>query len=356
MTVEQVCHILTGKLDPVELDQVEAVARAAIRQGVGSFVFQMTHLPALQVHALRQTAKYALQRRAAKDIQQALDNAQLPAIWLKGIALAETIYPFAQGREMLDLDLYVRREDIDKILQIVEQLGYTPYRSENKLFQENDLANIHHTTLVDDKHVMLEVHWRLLKLIGFIPNEHWFWQQTMSFEIDGILFKTFTPEAHLLYLCAHGLLHHTASELLIRHYLDVHYLASTSALNWTTIIEQAAILNWIHPVKHMLLKSQAYLETPIPASVFTQLQQYDSEDEAVHYPAAIKVEKLRAELKPRDWLRRLQIIWRIMFPPRAYMRKRYAPKYNQPLVSLYLSRLIAQMRTVLQAIVQRRRR
>lgn len=356
MTIEQVCHILTGQLDSDELDNTAAVVETAMRQGVGNLVFQITHMPALQTHAIRHTAKYALQRRAAKQLQQALDTAQLPAIWLKGIAVAETAYPIAQGREMLDLDLYVRREDLDRVLHIVEQSGYLQYRSDRKLFQEHELANIHHITLVDDKNVMLEVHWRLLKLAEFIPNEDWFWQQTMRFEVDGIHFKTFTPEAHLLYLCAHGMIHHTEAELLIRHYLDVHYLASIPALNWTTISQQAVALNWTYPVERMLLKTQSYFATAIPASVFAQLRQHRSEDEVIHSPAAMKVEKLGAELKPHHLLQRLQIIWRMMFPPRSYMRKRYAQKRNQPLVPLYLGRLIAQMRTLLQALNQRRRR
>ncbi|MER3458636.1 MAG: hypothetical protein C4309_08450, partial [Chloroflexota bacterium] len=56
----------------------------------------------------------------------ALEAASIPAIVLKGPALALTIYPDPALRVIGDLDLLVRREQVEQAMAALHSLGYGP--------------------------------------------------------------------------------------------------------------------------------------------------------------------------------------------------------------------------------------
>ena len=80
------------------------------------------------------------------------------------------------------------------------------------------------------------------------------------------------PEAHLLYLCAHDLLHHGEKFTNLRQYLDLHLLITKETLDWDVITEQAAVLRWTYAVERALTLTSELYNTPVPAPVIPHLR------------------------------------------------------------------------------------
>ena len=61
---------------------------------------------------------------AQAQVQTALAEANIPAMWIKGSALAHTIYPKPSLRPMCDLDVLVPYDRREAAFEEVTQLGY----------------------------------------------------------------------------------------------------------------------------------------------------------------------------------------------------------------------------------------
>ncbi len=77
---------------------------------------------ALSQRALASTLGYAIQAHSQQEISAALTTAGIPALWLKGAALALTIYPDPALRPMIDLDVLVPIDRCTEALAILQRL------------------------------------------------------------------------------------------------------------------------------------------------------------------------------------------------------------------------------------------
>jgi hypothetical protein len=81
---------------------------------------------ALERAYLAASARSLFIAEAQRRVLDALLADDIPALLLKGAALVETVYPDPAQREMLDLDILVPPEQIDRATQALTPLGYTP--------------------------------------------------------------------------------------------------------------------------------------------------------------------------------------------------------------------------------------
>ena len=68
--------------------------------------------------------RYIILNAAREQVSAALGDAQIPSLWLKGIALGHTVYPQPVLRPMGDLDVLVPYERRESALRVMEGLGY----------------------------------------------------------------------------------------------------------------------------------------------------------------------------------------------------------------------------------------
>jgi hypothetical protein len=278
--------LVSGQLDPrtVPIDQWEAIVPMALAHNLGSMlnyylrqagldtqeaVWSKLH-EAAQVGVLRWLVLLSTQ----KTVQNRLQSAGVPCVWLKGFALAHTVYPEPALRYMSDLDVLVLPENRDTALSILKQLGYTcPYP------EVYSVQLFHHTHMVSSgpRPVVVELHHHLL---GWVDNHlsvdglGWFWAHTGTFDHGGVTFTHFRPEAELVYLCAHALLQHGEAEISLRDYLDLHLLITRSnELAWPVVVDQAVSLGWTFAIELALSQTQTFFNTGIPPQVFTSLRQ-----------------------------------------------------------------------------------
>lgn len=373
--------LVSGKtlLDRVSLEAWTAVVDLAIAHGLHA---ELSHLarqdgfpwsdsPAtsrLHREAALSAGRTMLHDQAQREISRAFTVAHIPHIWLKGAALAHLVYPDPVLRPMVDLDVLVQPAHLEQAITCVSAIGYQP-KNDFGLFAAGDplIADyVYNVTVVGGtaSQVNVEIHVALLMPkrgptsgTDYLP---WFWEQTAELHLPGLTVTTLTAEAHLLYVCAHAVLHHRQDDGVLLRYWDVHRLVLRGALNWSVIVEQAAAFRWTFACERALRLVVDYFSTPVPDAVFDDLRAYRSPDEDVDQVlrqsgAGWRFEWLAGmltDLPPREKLRLLRTV---LLPPPAYMRERYHVPPGRPVFPYYLRRWAEQGLDTLAALWKRAR-
>jgi hypothetical protein len=285
------------------------------------------------VEAARASAlHYALLDKTRRAVTAALAGSNIPAVWLKGIALAHTVYPEPRLRPMQDLDVLVPLEQRRAARGIALGLGFKEPEGDYLVLIRAPEAVQHHDVLVGGPagKVLLENHFRLLGLDGehLLPHDKlaWFWEQTWA--PDGLDFAVLKPEAHLLYLCAHAFLQHGEAYLDLLHLLDLHLLVTHYDLDWRLLVEQATVLGWSAALGRGVSLSASYFNTPLPPEVLRVLGDHKSgevERQATQ-PRQQRVarwEEWQLLFGKMSLLQRLRLIWTTLFPPPSFLRDLY---------------------------------
>jgi hypothetical protein len=313
---------------------------------------------------LIQTARQAtihdmLLENTQAQVEAALVKAAIPALWLKGFALARTIYPRSTLRPMGDLDVLVPYKQRELALKVCESIGYHLQIHPGRLFHEGealDLKVMHHHYLrggVADS-VILELHFHLLgSAKSLLPLEklNWFWTQTQNLTQDKTSLTILKPEAHLLYLIAHVILQHGEIQFRLIWYFDLHLLITSANLDWQFVIDQAVALRWTYAVERALTLTGRFFKTPVPESVFKQLRDRRPPEENLFHVIALQDEGIRWEkvmtiLAALPVREKFGLAFRIVLPPPTFMRHRYNVSSNRLIWPYYFSRWFDQTREV----------
>jgi hypothetical protein len=377
-TLHQLGALVSQQISPEDIpqDAWPEIIGAALSHGLAPMLLWVTKSGApgvviepLWTPVIRMTRRVAMQYvaldAARKRVDAALAAAQIPALWLKGIALARTIYPQPVLRSMSDLDVLVPYEQRERARQVVEGLGYHFQHTGGQLLRPTEALQhslTHHYQLNSDS-VTLELHFRLLGgydgLIS-LENQNWFWTQTMPVPGDPG-FTILQPEAHLLYLIAHLSLQHKEQDALLRQYFDLHQLVKSTAVDWDKTVEWAGKLGWSEVVERDLNRSAQYFSTPVPASAFARLQENRSTDRSGGLA-------LRFQGKGSRWNRvamksktlplkdRAVYLFRLLVPPKPYMQARYGLSGDRFIYRFYLYRWLDVTQEITRAMWNRLKR
>jgi hypothetical protein len=147
----------------------------------------------------------------AKSIFTALGESNIQVVGLKGIHLLDNVYSDISLRSMSDIDILVRKKDIDEAVNLLTALGY-----QRSTFFDSDNLNIdikHVPPLVKDERIYLEVHWTLLE-----ENE------PFTIDTDGLWERAVhakMADVDVLGLCLEDLVLHLSIHLTYQHHLDI---------------------------------------------------------------------------------------------------------------------------------------
>ena len=318
------------------------IARA---EGVAPLLYSVVREQGLVPPSAEQALRAAYYASAARSlllfhelgsILHGLATAGLAVLLLKGAALAQAIYGNPALRPMGDLDLLVRREDVPTAVAAMAALGYTRVRAE-------PWANA--TTATENELLLckpgrstapLELHWSLLDSPYYQQklDMQWFWQTALPIQVEGTSALMLGPEAQVLHLCAHLVLHHSNGDEL--RLLWLHDLAEVVAcyrerMDWELLLDRAQRYDLLLPLQQVLARlAGTEWCTPIPGAVLAQLQdlspsrqerQVYSRMTAARRPVARRFWDDLASTS--GWRQRLRFAWGNLFPAPAYMRQRY---------------------------------
>lgn len=276
-----------------------------------------------------------------------LAQAGIPAILLKGAAVAETVYGNVAVRPMRDLDLLLSPEQINDALIRLQAIGYRLAAPEVAagagLIYENEIL----LGKADSTQTALELHWSLIDSPHYqrILDMAWFWQSRRPVTIAGTPAWVLGPEAQLLHLCAHLALHHRGRGLLWQMDIVALLHALGDQIDWELVLTQAAACDLVLALRRTLGDVIAGWSAPVPAPIWQRLATMSpspAEQRAVAWLTAAErpvAQRFWADLASLPtWPARLRFARLHLFPTAAYMRRRYAISHPALLPVYYLYR------------------
>jgi len=386
-TLHQLSALVSGRLAPgdVPAGQWRALTDSALDHGLGPMLLcsvkcsGMRSVPSedrqtLAASAHQTAASDILFEESLRSITRALASARIPAIWLKGAALARTVYPQSSLRPMGDLDVLVPHAQRPAALDVLRGLGYTfdahtTFRPDSPdKIDEAYLKHLafHHDVLVGGGAgaVVVELHFglwahhhgnRLLSL----AHMAWFWEHTRSFYPDAQTpFTCLSPEAHLLYLAVHNILQHGEPQAYLMRDLDVHLLITREHPDWNLIIDQAVVLGWTGAVARALERAVEYFASPVPERILEQLalRRPAHEDPSLllqKQAPGYRWECVQETLSRLSVREKMRYFFQSFFPVADYMRLRYAVPLDRPIWPYYPYRWFDQCREITRAMGKR---
>jgi hypothetical protein len=173
------------------------------------------------------------------NVLRALSDDGIRAIPYKGPLLAMIAYGDLSLRRFVDLDVIVRKDDVEHAMATLTRLGYrlhpvvSPAQQEFLIRTQYDLVFKR-----DDGRLIVELHWEAAPRL-FAPElaaEH-LWRQATSRPIGGSEVLMLSPEDTLLALCVHGSKH--LWERLAWVCDIAEWVAAHPALRWSELLRQA---------------------------------------------------------------------------------------------------------------------
>lgn len=175
---------------------------------------------------------------------ESLEAAGIDVIPYRGPVLASEAYDAIELRQFTDLDILLRREDIQSAKAVLADEGYRAKyeRAEtDQLSRCQEWAYTHFTRDYPFCHLnrqaTVELHWRVLEL--YFPTRislETVWNRRETTTIAGRELQTLSPEDRLLMTCVHGSKHHWPRLMWIS---DIDRVIRGSAIDWESTVERA---------------------------------------------------------------------------------------------------------------------
>jgi len=207
----------------------------------------------------------------AEILLNAFQKVSIPAVGLKGVFLIEHVYPDIGARTMNDIDLLVKKQDLPKCLEVMQELGYrtTTYFS---LADEN----------IDTKHVppmerpggaLVELHWTLLEEDEpFTIDAEALWERMVPARIANVDAFALGVEDLILHLCLHLTYQHYLN-LGLRGLMDIALVIHKfrPEIDWQKLVEIAQTWGAERVTALTLKLVETQLNIPIPVEAISSL-------------------------------------------------------------------------------------
>jgi hypothetical protein len=201
------------------------------------------------------------------------EGERIPVIPLKGPALAETLYPHPALRPCSDLDLLIRRENLDRVDNLLLGLGYRR-RADAHSFQF-DLAFDRATLYEAPSGIHVDLHWGLVS----DPRYSWderegltVWDRAIRVRVAGEDALGLCPEDLLLYLAVHLAVHHALTGLLWYYDLFLVLERWADTLDWEALVERASRWRVRGALYFALLGLEMLFGAHAPAGVMARIE------------------------------------------------------------------------------------
>ncbi len=285
-------------------------------------------------------------------VLKTLEAASVSALVIKGAAIA-ALYPDPALRPYGDLDILVRRTQLDEAVGALERLGYhCTYSPAWSLEYGYDVP-----MASEDGRSVVELHWRLdySAGVGRLPVED-LWGRAVPYLVDGQASLQLEDVDMVLHLCSHAAVKHRA-RLGLRPLCDLIQITHQwESVRWRTLARRASDYGLARPVFLMLTLTEQVLglvvpeevmstllpagNTPLPPNLAALLLDRPLRSQMVDVPAAMV--QAGAETTLTGKLRRL--LWHL-FLPRHGMAVIYRIPADSPRIWLtYLRRPVDLLR------------
>jgi hypothetical protein len=284
-----------------------------------------------------------------------LNDLELPFIVLKGLALAEKVYPGFAVRGMSDADILIRKEQVCRVDACLLALGYTPRDSSAEQALGNPpgyLASLDYRKN-DGSLPNLHIHWHPVNtsvpafmFAGCLDMDR-LWEKAILTELANAQVRVLCPEHQVIYLCEHALrINHSFDRLILIY--DIFYVikALDFEINWDFIVREAQEFNLSRLVFLSLSIVKHFTSLAISEEIVGRFCPGDlTWGERSFLGLQFKNRRLRGSsilvylAMNKGFIEKGRFLFRIFFPPRHILLQRQYIKNGEFGVSHYLRRL-----------------
>lgn len=220
----------------------------------------------LQQTYLKTMTRSMLLYDAFREIAIKFNDKDIRAVALKGIYLAEHLYPKIGVRQFSDIDLLVNPDDVKTVLEIMEGLGF---RMTEPAFGEavSEVFESAHLRPLVRKGVSVEVHTRLHgPTQSYRLNEREMAQRAVATTINGQPFRVFELHDLLIHLCLHLDKHFNGSHMQLYSWADIAYLLFQrgNEIDFDLLWNRCRDYNAEKEVRKILELTHAVFGAPLP--------------------------------------------------------------------------------------------
>ena len=210
----------------------------------------------------------SLQAAAAR-IFDRLSLAGIPAMMLRGPALAVQYYPEPYLRHCRDVDVICNKEDLPRAEEVLLKLGYRPIGDRGYWNRKGEWP------FSDGRHTV-ELHWDAYPVMRTcVPRPAAlarFWDESVTTRIDGSAVPCLGPNHLLLSSCLHASWEHKLDRLVrlvdLRQIIKMAY----GQLDWNWIVRQTIDSGNVLAVGLSLRCAAELVEAPVPEHVLKELK------------------------------------------------------------------------------------
>ena len=205
-------------------------------------------------------------------LTQALEEKGIQSIAYKGPALAVIAYGDPALRRFLDLDLMVRRENVQRAAEVLAARGYHSARKLTSDQQALLLQTQHNLQFVSSSRVVVELHWQVSShLFASSVTAEELWNNLETVSLNGFPVRSFSTEDLLFSLCVHGSRH--LWERLAWIADIAHLLQGRTQIDWTALGARARTANAERMFLLGLFLASDLLHIQLPDIVSKQIAQ-----------------------------------------------------------------------------------
>jgi Uncharacterised nucleotidyltransferase len=252
----------------------EAVLQLADKHGTSSLLYKnLSCLGDIVPSAVLEALRERYQRNVYKSlflahelmrILDCLERLGIDAIPYKGIVLSEVYYGDMALRQSGDIDLFIRKRDLERIKSGLRDLGYTTRLVIPEEVLKDYLVSGYEWVFDSPAGPnLLELQWALQPRFYAVDFDmEGMFERAVTVAVAGRSVRTPSPEDLLLVLSVHAAKHVWGRIILLR---DIAQMLKLENLNWDLVQSRARKLGIERILSITLLLANRFLGTAIPA-------------------------------------------------------------------------------------------
>lgn len=265
------------KLSIRAINNWETACNKLIKKGVAPLFLELLEknpelsVPSAVMTQLRQTYLKTMTRSmvlydAFREMAENFNERGIQVVALKGIYLAEYLYPKIGMRQFSDIDLLVSTGDVEKVLEVMEDLGFQMTKPAFGEAVSSVFESAHLRPLLR-KGVSVEVHTRLHgPTQSYHLPEREMAQRAVPTSINGQPFLVFELHDLLIHLCLHLDKHFNGSHMQLYSWADIARLLTQREheIEWNLLWNRCREYNAENEVRKILEMTKAVFGAPMP--------------------------------------------------------------------------------------------
>ena len=354
----------------------EQLALLLVKRGIAPMLYAKRELLAVWAET-PETFRYAIESAYSSTLMRSmvLYNAfaevltaalalpqALVIIPLKGVYLSEWLYTDIALRMFSDIDILVKPQDAEVVLELLRQLGYKEAASEGvSEFTDQHEEIVHYRPMVRGA-VSVEVHVKLhrsskryaIKTEAVIESSY---KSTLC----GMSVHVLELHDLIIHTCVHIDKHFRGGDMGFRSFTDLVNLLEvhSSALNWENLLQRCEMHSCTNTVMGYIVLVSEFYSIILPTDITTKFNSLVTESDKklfLHYLHGGKLQpsQINSHLNNISNIKELHIkiiyLWEIIFPSRAFIKSKFRLKNNDSVCFYYFYRWWTALRAVVKFI------